>query len=921
MMNPDTNAIEAVKQGDRDRFAELVERHKRMVYAIAWSYLGDAELCEDAAQESFIRAFRYLRALRNPERFVGWLARIVRNVSASLLRRRRTELEHHRRWQTEQPNPVTSPQATDEDESLKETLSRTLGKLSPLHRECLVLFYMEGKSISEAAAVLGISETAMKTRLHRARRALRGRLEQQIQRTLDGLEPRKNFAASVMVLLPQAPVGVAGVGGGASLLAKGASWLANLFPMLMFTLWLTLGQAAVFFLIMRWYARLEAANIINKPENDFRKTLLRRHALTMAFGALFVLAYALFATRYLGYATYFQIVAIYCAWGAYRTSRLLRVNRSPFVWGQILGVSLFLVVFVLIGFFGGTLALFLVAMLLMNLVVLRTNKDAPRRHDYNLFLRQANGTLGGTLGEPENGLPASRALTEPEFRAFARFLGGQWLVRDYSIRGAALLLRLPPVRTTFFHFILTSALGRSMVKIQADGTCRALLSRTDAKAIEALIRRPIDAKTLEAGVGRVVQGALVLFLRGEQAEARHLLTTLDDEAIFITDFGKTRGYRLQHGISIAASLILLIAVSFDPGAWRFSGPIWFQAWKGIPVSQAKARRAVGEWIREDRPAAHPQLLYLWLCPLHPSLALIGKENEAGYKRAVMDALRGDTDDRTAGAIESRIVNGLLRPNLLYHAMTTPILSAEELAALGFDTPRVRKTLVGFKPNMPDKLFELRQDSFQRVMNQRPMLDHQVPLQIQSFKTIDIQTFAVRLWVLKAFDCLDFVDRETLARTIAGHQVNRDFHIPSGFSPVDPALSAGLFNFGMCSLSETWAGLWALETLGRLDLINREECIQGILRFYQGKGIFRANDPRLSGVMITGSEDDAFYAMESLARLNALDRIEDFQKWEFHPVTQTVTVYDRTSPGHVTAAALCSWAYQERLQRYQKELSR
>jgi hypothetical protein len=852
---------------------------------------------------------------------VGWLARIVRNVSASLLRRRRTELEDHRRWQTAQPHPVTSPQAADEDESLKETLTQTLGELSPLHRECLVLFYMEGKSISDAAAVLGVSETAMKTRLHRARRALRGRLEQQIQRTLDGLEPRSNFAASVMILLPQAPVGVAGVGGGASLLAKGAGWLANLFPMLIFTLWMTLGQVAIFYLIMRWYARLEAANIIAKPENDFRKTLLRRHALTMAFGALFVLAYAVVATRYLGYATYFQILAVYCAWGAYRTLRLLRVNRSPFVWGQILGVSLFLVVFVLIGFFGGTLALFLVVMLLMNLVALRTNRDAPRRHDYNLFLRQANGTLGGTLGEPENGIPASRALTEPEFRAFARFLGGQWLVRDYSIRGATLLLRLPPVRTTFFHSILTSALGCSVVKIQANGTCRASLSRTDAKAIEALIRRPIDSETLEAGVGRVVQGALVFFLRGDAAEARRLLTTLDDEAIFITHFGKTRGYRLQHRISIAVSLILLIAFSFLPGAWRNSGLYWFQAWKDKPVSQAKARRAVHEWIREDQPAAHPQLLVLWLCPLHPSLALIGKENEAGYKRVVMDALRGDSDDRTVGAIESRIVNGLLRPNLLYHAMATPILSAEELAALGFDAPRVRKTLAGFNQDMRDRMFRLSQGSFQRVMNEHQILDHQGPLQIQSFKTIDIQTFAVRLWALKAFDCLDFVERETLARKIAGHQVNRDFRIPSGFSPVDPALSAGLFNFGMCSLSETCAGLWALETLGRLDLIDREACIQGILRFHQGKGLFRANDPRLSGVMITGSEDDAFYAMESLARLNALDRIEDFQKWEFHPVTHTVALDNRTSPGHVNAAALRSWAYQERLQRRQKELSR
>ena len=70
-------------------------------------------------------------------------------------------------------------------------------------------------------------------------------------------------------------------------------------------------------------------------------------------------------------------------------------------------------------------------------------------------------------------------------------------------------------------------------------------------------------------------------------------------------------------------------------------------------------------------------------------------------------------------------------------------------------------------------------------------------------------------------------------------------------------------------------------------------------------------------MINGGEDDAFYAMESLARLKALDRIKDFKKWKFHPVTQTVTVGNQTSPGHVTAGTLLSWAYQERLERYQQ----
>ena len=78
-MATDAEAIEAVKRGDKDRYAELVTRYQRMVYGIAWSQLGDNDLCEEAAQETFVRAFRYLVALRHPERFGGWLARIARN--------------------------------------------------------------------------------------------------------------------------------------------------------------------------------------------------------------------------------------------------------------------------------------------------------------------------------------------------------------------------------------------------------------------------------------------------------------------------------------------------------------------------------------------------------------------------------------------------------------------------------------------------------------------------------------------------------------------------------------------------------------------------------------------------------------------------------------------------------------------------
>src|ERR1700735_167468 len=88
----DEQAVEAVKRGDAGRFRELVERHERRVYAVAWSRLGDATLAEDATQEAFIRGYRYLRLLGEGGKFAAWITSIARNVAINLGIRHRREL-------------------------------------------------------------------------------------------------------------------------------------------------------------------------------------------------------------------------------------------------------------------------------------------------------------------------------------------------------------------------------------------------------------------------------------------------------------------------------------------------------------------------------------------------------------------------------------------------------------------------------------------------------------------------------------------------------------------------------------------------------------------------------------------------------------------------------------------------------------
>ena len=99
----DESAVAAVRGGDAERYRELVERHERRVYAVAWSRLGDAALAEEATQEAFIRAYRRLWLLGDGAKFSGWVNTIARRVAINFGLRHRRELNKRERWALENP--------------------------------------------------------------------------------------------------------------------------------------------------------------------------------------------------------------------------------------------------------------------------------------------------------------------------------------------------------------------------------------------------------------------------------------------------------------------------------------------------------------------------------------------------------------------------------------------------------------------------------------------------------------------------------------------------------------------------------------------------------------------------------------------------------------------------------------------------
>jgi len=156
--------VERASGGDHDAFAVLVRASVARLDAAARLILRDRELAGDAVQEAFIRAWRNLPGLRDPDRFEGWLHRLLVRSCIDALRHRRArpievELE-----------PIHEPMGADlaSDVVNRELIDDALRRLDPTWRAVVVLHYFLGMPLPEAASVLGIPLGTAKSRLHRS---------------------------------------------------------------------------------------------------------------------------------------------------------------------------------------------------------------------------------------------------------------------------------------------------------------------------------------------------------------------------------------------------------------------------------------------------------------------------------------------------------------------------------------------------------------------------------------------------------------------------------------------------------------------------------------------------------------------------------------------------------------------------------
>jgi RNA polymerase sigma-70 factor (ECF subfamily) len=170
--------VVAARDGDQLAFEQLVKATYAGTYTLAYRLTGDEEDARDVVQESYLRAFRGLKRFRGDAQFTTWLYRITANCASTHLGRR-TKHRHDELLDDSpiaETNPDFDPEARPDATALRERLNVALRDLPPRLRAVVVLRDVYDLPHEAIAAELGISESAAKVRLHRARRKLREHL-------------------------------------------------------------------------------------------------------------------------------------------------------------------------------------------------------------------------------------------------------------------------------------------------------------------------------------------------------------------------------------------------------------------------------------------------------------------------------------------------------------------------------------------------------------------------------------------------------------------------------------------------------------------------------------------------------------------------------------------------------------------------
>ena len=186
--DPDLDALEAFRAGRQDAFDSLVQRHQGRIFRLGCRLLGDRDAALDAAQETFVKAWKALARFEGKARFSTWLTRIAINQCRNELRKRGT-VKHTRPVSLDESAPGSDtarvnslaglePSVWEEarGRELRDAFAAVMRELDPEAREVLILTEVEALSYEGIAELLDVPVGTVRSRLHRARADVRLRM-------------------------------------------------------------------------------------------------------------------------------------------------------------------------------------------------------------------------------------------------------------------------------------------------------------------------------------------------------------------------------------------------------------------------------------------------------------------------------------------------------------------------------------------------------------------------------------------------------------------------------------------------------------------------------------------------------------------------------------------------------------------------
>lgn len=187
----ESEPVTRAQAGDQQAFGTLISPYVRQAYYVARKITGNREDAEDAAQQSFLKAFAHIRQFQREAHFSSWLFRIVINEALMKVRKRRAEagfvsmeaevFEGQRSAEFEAAGDTLHPETFYARAETRRLLREAIDDLRSTSRAVVWLMGLHERPTKEAAKILCISESAVKTRFLRARRQLRERLSPYFQ--------------------------------------------------------------------------------------------------------------------------------------------------------------------------------------------------------------------------------------------------------------------------------------------------------------------------------------------------------------------------------------------------------------------------------------------------------------------------------------------------------------------------------------------------------------------------------------------------------------------------------------------------------------------------------------------------------------------------------------------------------------------